>query len=81
MTIFYKFDGQMYINITNGCPCDCVFCLRNNSDSVKDNGACGWSTSLPSRRSWMHTRNSIRPLHARDILRLRRAYRPRGHAR
>ena len=37
MTIFYKFDGQMYINITNGCPCDCVFCLRNNSDSVKDN--------------------------------------------
>ena len=39
MTIFYKFDGQMYINITNGCPCDCVFCLRNNSDSVKDNGS------------------------------------------
>ena len=39
MTIFYKFDGQMYINITNGCPCNCVFCLRNNSDSVKDNGS------------------------------------------
>lgn len=37
MTIFYRFEGQMYINITNGCPCDCVFCLRNNSDSVKDN--------------------------------------------
>ena len=47
MTIFYKFDGQMYINITNGCPCDCVFCLRNNSDSVKDNGSL-WLEHEPS---------------------------------
>lgn len=37
MTIFYKFEGKMYINITNGCPCRCVFCLRNNADSIKDN--------------------------------------------
>lgn len=27
----------MYINITNGCPCDCVFCIRNNADSITDN--------------------------------------------
>lgn len=47
MTIFYKFDGQMYINITNGCPCDCVFCLRNNSDSVKDNDSL-WLEHEPS---------------------------------
>ena len=49
MTIFYKFDGQMYINITNGCPCDCVFCLRNNSDSVKDNGSL-WLEHEPTRQ-------------------------------
>lgn len=37
MTVFYKFDGKMYINITNGCPCDCVFCIRKNGDSIEDN--------------------------------------------
>lgn len=37
MTIFYNFGGNMYINITNGCPCKCVFCIRNNADSVCDN--------------------------------------------
>ncbi len=37
MTIFYNFEGKMYINITNGCPCRCVFCIRNNGDSVYDN--------------------------------------------
>lgn len=37
MTIFYKFEGKMYINLTNKCPCACVFCLRGNADSIKDN--------------------------------------------
>lgn len=37
MTIFYKFEGKMYINITNGCPCRCIFCIRNNADSIRDN--------------------------------------------
>lgn len=27
----------MYINITNGCPCDCVFCIRKNGDSIEGN--------------------------------------------
>lgn len=47
MTIFYKFEGKMYINITNGCPCDCVFCLRNNADSIKDNDSL-WLEHEPS---------------------------------
>ncbi len=37
VTIFYLFEGKMYINITNGCPCKCVFCIRNNSDSIAGN--------------------------------------------
>jgi len=37
MTIFYKFEGKLYINITNGCPCRCVFCIRDNADSIRDN--------------------------------------------
>ncbi|MDE7361660.1 MAG: TIGR04100 family radical SAM protein [Oscillospiraceae bacterium] len=47
MTIFYRFEGKMYINITNGCPCDCVFCLRNNADSIKDNDSL-WLEHEPS---------------------------------
>lgn len=47
MTIFYKFEGKMYINLTNGCPCRCVFCLRNNADSIKDNDSL-WLEHEPS---------------------------------
>lgn len=47
MTIFYKFEGKMYINITNGCPCRCLFCLRNNADSIKDNDSL-WLEHEPS---------------------------------
>lgn len=47
MTIFYKFDGKMYINITNGCPCDCVFCIRKNGDSIEGNGSL-WLEHEPS---------------------------------
>lgn len=47
MTIFYRFDGKMYINITNGCPCDCVFCIRKNGDSIEDNDSL-WLEREPS---------------------------------
>lgn len=47
MTIFYRFEGKMYINITNGCPCDCVFCIRKNGDSIRDNDSL-WLEHEPS---------------------------------
>lgn len=47
MTIFYRFEGKMYINITNGCPCRCVFCIRDNADSIKDNDSL-WLEHEPS---------------------------------
>lgn len=47
MTIFYKFEGKLYINITNGCPCDCVFCIRKNADSIEDNDSL-WLEHEPS---------------------------------
>ncbi|SHI36473.1 TIGR04100 family radical SAM protein [Parasporobacterium paucivorans] len=34
MTILYEVHGSLYINLTNRCPADCVFCLRNSMDSV-----------------------------------------------
>lgn len=47
VTIFYNFGGNMYINITNACPCGCVFCIRKNSDSVCDNDSL-WLEHEPS---------------------------------
>lgn len=34
--IVYTFEGSVYLNITNACPCRCKFCIRNNGDSVGD---------------------------------------------
>ena len=34
MTITYEGRSSLYINITNRCPCACVFCLRQNKDHV-----------------------------------------------
>lgn len=47
MTIFYEFDGKLYANITNKCPCACVFCIRKNSDSVGANDSL-WLEHEPS---------------------------------
>jgi radical SAM enzyme (TIGR04100 family) len=34
MTIAYEVKGNLYINITNRCPCACVFCVRQSGDGV-----------------------------------------------
>jgi len=34
MTILYEISNKLYINLTNKCPCDCVFCIRNNGEGV-----------------------------------------------
>jgi len=34
MTILYPAFGNLYVNMTNRCPCACTFCLRQNGDSV-----------------------------------------------
>ena len=39
MTVTYKGRNAVYVNITNKCPCACVFCLRHNKDSVFDAGS------------------------------------------
>ncbi|MDD6236255.1 MAG: TatD family nuclease-associated radical SAM protein [Clostridiales bacterium] len=32
--IIYLFEGSPYFNITNKCPCNCVFCIREKKDVV-----------------------------------------------
>lgn len=34
MTITYPVSKGIYVNITNRCPCDCTFCIRNHQDHV-----------------------------------------------
>jgi len=34
MTILYEVGKNLYINITNRCPCACVFCIRNNGEGA-----------------------------------------------
>lgn len=36
MTIFYDLYDNLYVNITNRCPCSCDFCIRANGDTIKD---------------------------------------------
>lgn len=34
MTILYDYKESLYINMTNKCPCSCVFCIRQETDHV-----------------------------------------------
>ncbi len=34
MIITYELDDALYVNLTNRCSNDCVFCVRNNHDSI-----------------------------------------------
>ncbi|MCL2796535.1 MAG: TatD family nuclease-associated radical SAM protein [Firmicutes bacterium] len=47
-TFVYEFEGNIYINLTNRCPNDCVFCLRRTSDGV--GGAVLWLEREPEAK-------------------------------
>lgn len=32
--IIYTYTGSVYLNITNKCPCSCIFCIRSNGDGL-----------------------------------------------
>ncbi len=34
MTLTYEAGRNLYINVTNQCPCACTFCIRNNGDGA-----------------------------------------------
>ncbi len=41
--LVYSLDGKIYVNLTNRCTNDCIFCLRNDKDDV-----CGQKLWLDS---------------------------------
>ena len=34
--IVYTLEGDVYLNITNKCPCNCAFCIRSKGDAYGD---------------------------------------------
>lgn len=47
MVILYEVYNNLYINLTNKCPCACTFCLRQSRESMDDSGPL-WLEHMPS---------------------------------
>lgn len=47
MTILYEYHNNLYINLTNRCSSDCVFCLRQTREEMDGSGSL-WLEHEPS---------------------------------
>lgn len=47
MTILYEVYNNLYVNLTNKCPCACTFCLRQTRDHMDESGSL-WLEREPS---------------------------------
>lgn len=47
MTILYELYDNLYVNLTNRCPCACTFCLRQAKDEMGHSGSL-WLEREPS---------------------------------
>lgn len=47
MVILYQVHNNLYVNITNRCPCACTFCLRQTRDEMNNSGSL-WLEREPS---------------------------------
>ena len=47
MTIFYRVHDNLYVNLTNKCPCSCTFCLRQTRDHMEISNVL-WLDHTPS---------------------------------
>ena len=62
MTITYQVKNAVYVNLTNRCPCNCTFCLRQNGPGVFGSGSL-WlereptlEETIESLGQWDYTR-------------------------
>lgn len=47
MVILYEVYDNLYVNLTNRCPCACTFCLRQTRDEMNHSGSL-WLEHEPS---------------------------------
>ncbi len=45
--IVYIYEGKVYLNLTNECPCRCNFCIRKNGDAIGE-ATLLWHKKTPS---------------------------------
>ncbi len=45
--ILYTYKSNVYLNITNACPCNCEFCIRRTTDTVGESSSL-WLSHTPS---------------------------------
>ena len=45
--ILYTYKSNVYLNITNACPCNCEFCIRRTTDTVGESSSL-WLSHNPS---------------------------------
>lgn len=60
-TITYEYGDGLYVNLTNRCDCNCVFCLRHNGHKGSIYADDLWLDHEPSREE------ALRDLLARDF--------------
>ena len=46
-TILYEVHDNLYVNLTNRCPCNCTFCLRQTRDHMEESESL-WLEHEPS---------------------------------
>lgn len=46
-TILYEVHHNLYVNLTNKCPCACTFCLRQTRDHMENSGSL-WLEHTPA---------------------------------
>ena len=54
MTITYQVKDAVYVNLTNRCPCNCTFCLRQNGPGVFGSGPL-WLEREPTLEETMES--------------------------
>lgn len=47
MIILYEVHDNLYVNLTNRCPCACTFCLRQTRNQIENSGNL-WLSHTPS---------------------------------
>lgn len=52
MEILYRVHNNLYVNLTNKCPCACTFCLRQTTDHMGESGRL-WLDREPSAKEVM----------------------------
>ncbi|MDR1539762.1 MAG: TIGR04100 family radical SAM protein [Clostridiales bacterium] len=65
--IVYILGSNLYINLTNRCPCNCGFCLRNSGDAVGSADSL-WLEREPSAKEVLSELNSYNFKDFREIV-------------